>query len=130
MRKINPNIQLNKFINFIIQSQTKEVWKEIPGTDGRYFVSTGGKVLSLCRKARILQPYLPNNYLCVKILGKQRKLHRIVAEVFIDNPENKKFVHHKDGNRLNNAVSNLQWVNHQEHMEIHKKMKKVQDNEK
>ena len=42
--------------------------------------------------------------------GKNRYLHRIVAKTFIPNPENKEQVNHKDGNRANNCVDNLEWV--------------------
>ena len=51
-----------------------------------------------------------NGYLTVYIEGKNRYLHRIIAQAFIPNPENKSEVNHIDGNRSNDCVENLEWV--------------------
>lgn len=48
-------------------------------------------------------------------------LHRLIAETFIANPNNKEFVNHKDGNKLNNRVDNLEWVTHKENC-IHREL--------
>ncbi len=53
-------------------------------------------------------------YATVKMPDKNRMVHRLVAEAFIPNPENKPMVNHKDGNKRNNNVSNLEWVTAQE----------------
>lgn len=46
--------------------------------------------------------------------GKREYVHRIVAKLFIPNPDNKRTINHIDGNKANNAVSNLEWATHQE----------------
>lgn len=87
---------------------------------GLYAVSSTGHVKSL-RTARILKPdeYTSNSkYMRVTLSesGKTKRyaLHRLVALAFLDNPYNKPQVNHKDGDRWNNDVSNLEWCTQKE----------------
>ena len=96
----------------------------IDGNITLYAVSRDGKVRNLNTnyylKGAILNTYRVFN---LKINGKQRNIagHRLVAVAFIPNPDNKPFVDHVDGNRLNNNVENLRWVSQQENAQnIHK----------
>lgn len=96
----------------------------IDGNITLYAVSRDGKVRNLNTnyylKGAILNTYRVFN---LKINGKQRNItgHRLVAAAFIPNPDNKPFVDHVDGNRLNNNVENLRWVSQQENAQnIHK----------
>ena len=98
----------------------QEIWKPISGYDGLYEVSNIGNVRSI-KKGIILKP--ATNKFGYQIVGlskngkrKEGKVHRLVAKAFIDNPDNKKQVNHKDGNKKNNSVDNLEWVTNQENV--------------
>lgn len=100
----------------------KEIWKDKKDYEGLYQVSNLGRAKSLDRyvkgkghslqfkKGRILKPMKDKNgYLTVKLGNRTFILHRLVAETFLPNPNNYKEVNHKDENKTNNVVSNLEW---------------------
>lgn len=121
--------ELSLLLSFVwIESIDNEVWKEIEGLDSRYFISTEGRVLSLCMDGyKLMHPFICGDgyyYVDLRKDGKDRKsrVHRLVAEAFIDNPKDKPIVHHRDTNRRNNKASNLQWMTEAEHAAAHLKL--------
>lgn len=106
----------------VILDLPSEKWEWIKGYEGVYQVSTEGRARSFFRgKCRLLKPTPgPRGYLTIclyhfdekdqKLHKKTFRLNRIVAETFIPNPLNLPEVHHKDDNKANNAVWNLEWV--------------------
>ena len=75
-----------------------------------YLIGEDGSVFSV-KNQRQLSPYVGDTgYVKVKVAGKTKLVHRLVAETYIENPENLPQVNHIDNNRLNNKVENLEWV--------------------
>lgn len=108
--------RIDKLLSFILSnSEDGEEWKEIEWADSNYFISSKGRVLSLCnRHPRVLKAFMCNGYLCVSISGHDRRINRLVANAFIPNPENKPIVHHINHNKTLNSVDNLSWATHSE----------------
>lgn len=100
-----------------------EIWKDIDGYEGKYQVSNLGRVKSLQRwsgtkfynREYILNNYVnkKNGYVYVYLTknnkSKNIRLHRLVAQAFIPNPNNYLYINHKDCDRTNNNVENLEW---------------------
>lgn len=87
--------------------------KDIPGYEGEYGVTIDGKVYSYKRN-KFMKPALgKQGYLYIHLQqgnkGKKYKIHRLVAMTYISNPNNYPCINHKDENKLNNHVSNLEW---------------------
>ena len=131
----------------------KEIWKDIKGYEGLYQVSNLGNVRSLITykyskkqnkcieiiREKVLKPSIDKHNYKFVVLTRNRirktiKVHRLIAENFIENTNNKPLINHIDGNKLNNNINNLEWVTNSENIkhaysnnliDIRKKQKKV-----
>ena len=106
-----------------------EEWRDIKGYEGLYQVSNYGRVRSVSRivtwknnqlktyKSRIMKIQQKNGYYTVSLYkdfnSKTIRVHRLVGEAFIPNPDNLPFINHIDENKLNNRVENLEWCTRQ-----------------
>lgn len=108
---------------------SNERWADIPGYEGCYQVSDYGRVRSCdryvravhdskqIRRGQIIKPWdMPNGYLVVGLNKEMRRsvkyIHRLVASAFIPNPDFLPQINHKDEDKTNNRVDNLEWCTH------------------
>lgn len=114
----------------------QEIWKDISGYEGRYQASTHGRIRSVSRKVtqkghkcyftrilkgKILNPRLQNSNYYVVWLSKNGEVsaqlvHRLVAQTFIPNIDNKPCINHKNGNKTDNRIKNLEWCSYSENI--------------
>ena len=106
-----------------------EEWRPVVGYEGLYEVSNTGRVRSLDRyvkgkgksyflhKGRVLSPAIkPEGYLIVRLQRRTFYIHRLVTAAFLPNPDNLPEVNHKDEDKTNNRVENLEWCDHKYNM--------------
>lgn len=107
----------------------KEVWKDIEGYEGIYQISNLGAVKSLARvdakgnnRVEKILKGIPTSdgylrvHLCINTKRIKKPIHRLVAETFIPNPDNKPQVNHIDEDKTNNTLDNLEWVTAKENV--------------
>ncbi len=98
----------------------KEIWKDVVGYEGLYKISNKGRVFSLrkniiCKQKLNYRGY-PELRLYKNGLKKHYSIHRLVANAFIPNNQNKPQVNHRDCIKTNNKVNNLEWATHFENI--------------
>jgi hypothetical protein len=111
----------------------KEIWKPIKGYDIEYLISDCGNIISPEHtiidkrgvkqhfRKREVKPVLHNTGYLVVTFRKQGKkvtirIHRLIAELFVENPDNKPIIDHIDGDKTNNNAKNLRWVTNSENI--------------
>jgi hypothetical protein len=91
----------------------------IKNTNNRYSINKNGLIKAHYKNV-IMKQNIMNGYLSVQFninkKIKTKRVHRLLAEQFISNPNNYSEINHKDGNKLNNNLSNLEWCTHQYNM--------------
>ena len=124
-------------------SEIKEQWKDIAGYEGLYQVSNLGNIKSLNRisikegrdyrvKEKVLKTFLCSSgypTVVLSVNGKKETLmvHRLVALHFIPNPNNYEQINHKDENRQNNNVDNLEWCTQHYNLNYGNRRKKISE---
>lgn len=105
----------------------EEKWRDIRGYEGLYQVSNLGNVKSFNNRIKHKNPMIlkqtidrKNGYLTVSLSrnGKKKvyRVHKLVASIFIDNSNSYPVINHKDGNKLNNCVNNLEWCTYKQNI--------------
>jgi len=131
---------LKKLLSYMMKELSlvvNEIWKDIEDYEGLYKISNLGRVKTLGRqrvKEGIKKTEICKGYERL-ILSKNKKqkhyfIHRLVAKAFIPNPNNLKIINHKDENKLNNNVENLEWCTQRYNLCYGDRRQKVIDKER
>ena len=111
----------------------EEIWKDIKGYEGLYQVSNLGRIKSLAnnknKKEKIRKTRIDRNgyevlCLCKDCKTKTFLVHQLVGKAFVKNPHNYKEINHKDENKLNNYVENLEWCDRKYNINFGERNKK------
>lgn len=124
MRRLLEELDRMKYMLSKIQDLPGEKWRDVVGYEGLYQVSNMGRLKSLhYEKSVILNPRTASDgYINVTLTRNGEKkyfrLHILVAQAFIPNPDNLPVVHHDDDNKANCRADNLHWTTHSENTKL------------
>lgn len=97
-----------------------EIWKDIYNSNGLYLINKNGVIINTKTNKECKAYVNSKGYMQLKLKLNHKwetvKLHRIIALSFLENPDKKPFINHIDGNKLNNSIKNLEWVNNRENV--------------
>lgn len=99
----------------------EEIWKPVKGFEEKYYISTKGRLKNIKTNHILKMTNKKGDYFRIVLTSgdkvKHTRIHTLVAEAFIPNPENKPQVNHIDCNKQNNCIENLEWVTGKENRE-------------
>lgn len=120
-------LKFKGFLILIKMENIEEIWKDVVGYEGYYQISNLGRIKSLNYGKNGYAKILKNSFIAsykyyqIKLYkdtkSKILKVHRLLAQAFIPNPENKPCINHIDGDKLNNDLSNLEWCTYSENIQ-------------
>lgn len=118
----------------------EEIWKDIPNYEKYYKISNYGVIVSIPRNGTIMQEKVlkqyKDKYGYLKVIlqkngiKKNKYIHQLVAQTFLDNPNNCLYVNHKDENKSNNNVENLEWCTQKFNMNYGTRNNRISKNER
>ena len=131
LRKLYDVVYDKPFCEDKIVDLRGEIWKEVENTNGLYYVSNMGRIKSYNGYSAMIlkQTKTKSGYYRLDIVQNKQRVsklvHRLVAFAFLPKPKNESMeLHHKDFNKQNNRVCNLEWLPKEEHIKKHIERKK------